>query len=445
VAAALAWSVLAFGAVYPWAAPPLLALAAAALLLSRAAPAPRSLIDGAALAALAVIALQLVPLPPAAGALLSPEAGAFRAAMTLDYDPRAWQPLSLDPRHTRLMLALALAAFGLHVAARRLAAGEGRRIAHWVAWLALAAALLGLGARALFPDGRIYGLWSPMEPGASPFGAIINRNHFAAWAIMAVALSLGGLAAHASRRRAQTPPARALAAALGDARALWLVFSVLVTVAAVVMTASRSGFVALVAAALAAMALMRRRAGLRALTAAGAIAVLSLAAALSWAHPDRLITRIDAAASDGGIRLDIWRQTRDLAAAYPLAGVGAGAFPAAMAHYQTGARDVFFNHAHNQYLETAAEGGLLLALPLAVLAFGLVRRIVHGLRDDERSYFWLRVGAAGALAGLAVMCIWESPFRTPATLMLAAVAAGLAAADRERVTRDDRGRGGPDA
>ncbi|HUF24471.1 MAG TPA: O-antigen ligase family protein [Vicinamibacterales bacterium] len=431
VAAALAWSVFAFGAVYPWAAPPLLVLAAAALWLARARPDPRDIIDAAALAALAVIVLQLIPLPPAAHAMLAPEGSAFRAAMSVGYAPGAWAPLSLDPRTTRVTLMLALAAFGLHVAARRVGTREGRRLGRWIAWLALAAALLGLGGGTLFPDGRIYGFWRPLERGASPFGAIINRNHFAAWAIMAAVITLGVLAAHASRRRAHTPPARARVAALGDTRGLWLLFAAVVTVAAIVMTASRSGFAALVAASGAAMVLMRRRAGARAIAAAAIVAGLCLAAALSWARPDRLITRFDAPDSGMGVRQTIWQQSRGVARRYPVTGVGAGAFPAAMAYYQTGPRDVFFNHAHNQYLETAAEGGLLLGLPVIVLSAALIVRIGRRLREDRDSYFWLRVGSAAALAGLAVACLWETPFRTPATLMLAAVAAGLAAAEEQ--------------
>jgi O-antigen ligase len=96
-----------------------------------------------------------------------------------------------------------------------------------------------------------------------------------------------------------------------------------------------------------------------------------------------------------------------------------------MAYYQTGPRDVFYNHAHNQYVEIATEGGALALVPMAVLVCALAWRVTRKLRTDRGSGMWLRAGAAGALAGLAIACLWESPFRTPATLMLAAVAAGL--------------------
>lgn len=427
---ALAWSVFAFGAVYQWAAPPLLAAGTAAFVVARVRPRLSSAIDLSALTVIAVVAFQLIPLPPGLRTALSPESAAFHSAMTLGFEPERWLPLTLDPRRTRTMLMLTLAAFALHAATRQMAPIEGRRIARWIGWIALAASLLGIGGGTLFPDGRIYGFWTPLEPGASPFGAIINRNHFAAWAIMASVITLGAIAAHVGRTRERAAPRRRLAAALNDTRGLWLLLSAAVTVAAIVLTASRSGFAALVAAGVAAIVLMRRRANALTMGATAVAAVLCLAAALSWARPDRLLTRLDSAGSDLGLRQAIWQQSIDIAKSYPIAGVGAGAFPHAMTFYQRGTREVFFNHAHNQYFEIATEGGVLVVIPLAALLVAIAAATARGLETDPGSYFWIRVGSAAALAGLAVVCIWESPFRTPATLMLAAVASGLAAAER---------------
>jgi O-antigen ligase len=162
--------------------------------------------------------------------------------------------------------------------------------------------------------------------------------------------------------------------------------------------------------------------------------MLCFVAALNWAQPDVLIARIEEG-SQAGLRQTIWRESIDIAKRYPIAGVGAGAYPAAMRYYQSGPRGprtVFFNHAHNQYIETLTEGGAALTIAILVLIASIVWSAVRGLGADRGSGFWLRAGAVSALAGLAVVCVWESPFRTPATLMLAAVAAGLA-------TQDERG------
>jgi O-antigen ligase len=425
--AAIAWSYFAFGAVYSWAAPPLLLLSLTALTLARAWPRPRRLVDAAAVAALAIAALQLVPLPPALQSVIAPEAAAFRGQMQLGAAAGAWHPLTLDPALTRVALMLAAAALALFLTAREIAASDGRALARWIAWIAIAGASIGIGRTMLFPGGRIYGFWSPLETGAAPFGAIINRNHFAAWAVVAIGIAAGALIAQVTRRRERAAPARRLAATLSDSRAAWLLFSVALLTASIVLTASRAGFIGLVAASSAALALTRKRAGAIGLTAFGAVAVVCLVAASTWARPDRLLARIGGE-SAGGTRATIWHETRGIAARYPVAGVGLGAYPAAMTVYQQAPRRVFFNHAHNQYLELGAEGGLLLSAALLLFAGGLARAAATGLASDQGSYFWLRAGASAALVGIAVIAIWESPFRTPATLMITAIAAGLAAA-----------------
>lgn len=427
---AVAWSFFAFGGVYAWAAPPLTLLSLAGLLLGRAWPHPHRLTDGAALAALSIVALQLVPLPPAVLDVLAPESRGFRQAMRLGATESAWSPLSLDPALTRLSLMLAVSAFAIFLVARESAAAHGRTMARGIAWIGIVAACLAIGTPMLFPDGRIYGFWTPLESGAAPAGAIINRNHFAAWTVLAASLAAGTLAAGVTRVTGQARPGRRLAAALSDPRVLWLMFAIAVMTAALVLTASRGGFIGLVVAAAAALAMTRRRAGGRAFLILALVVVVSGAATWSWARPDRLLSRLEGGAAHGG-RLAIWRESADLAARYPIAGVGLGAFPTAMTHYQT-SRAVFYNHAHSQYLELASEGGIVLALPLLLFAGGVIARVRRGLEGDPGSFFWLRAGAAGALAGLAALSIWESAFRTPAVLMLAAMAAGIAASHPRR-------------
>ena len=434
-AAAIAWSYFAFGAVYQWAAPPLLVLSLSALTLARAWPRPRRLTDAAALAALAIVALQLVPVPPALQDLVSPAARAFRAEILLRAEPAAWAPLSLDPAHTRVSLMLAASALALFLVVRDTAATHGRALAGWIAWMALLASGLGMGTAKLFPNGKVYGFWTPLEHGAAPFGAIINRNHFAAWALVAIGIVTGALAAHVTRQAARATARRRLVAVLSDARTVWLLFSPMLLAASIVMTASRAAFAGMVAASAGALVLTRSRARARSLALFGLVATACVIAALTWSRPDRLVARVGSAGSGLGPRATIWQQTAAIAARYPVAGVGVGAFPAAMSVYQEAPRTSFFNHAHNQYLELAAEGGALLSAGLLLFAWAVARQTARGLAADQGSFFWLRAGAGAALIGIAVLSIWESPFRTPATLMITAVAAGLAASESGNVKR----------
>ena len=119
----LAWTTFAFAGVY------LSSLIGSALLTAGATPSFRDPIDAAALAALGVIAFQLMPLPAAAHDLLSPQGGAYRAAKALDVDTRAWAPLSLDPRRTRARVEVERHGRAIGAALRReqIVRGRGQR------------------------------------------------------------------------------------------------------------------------------------------------------------------------------------------------------------------------------------------------------------------------------------------------------------------------------
>ena len=94
--------------------------------------------------------------------------------------------------------------------------------------------------------------------------------------------------------------------------------------------------------------------------------------------------------------------------------------------YQQTARQVLFNHAHNEYLQLLSEGG---AIMLAIVFAGgvlLVRAARVGLAGDHGPHRYIRIGACAALAGVAVQSIWETGLRAPANLLLAAILAALA-------------------
>jgi O-antigen ligase len=93
--------------------------------------------------------------------------------------------------------------------------------------------------------------------------------------------------------------------------------------------------------------------------------------------------------------------------------------------YQSGDRTYFWNEAHNEYLQIAAEGGLLFVIPgvigLAALC-GAGGRACSEAADHHR---WMRVGAAASLVAVAIQSIWETGVALPANGMLAAVAAAI--------------------
>jgi hypothetical protein len=83
------------------------------------------------------------------------------------------------------------------------------------------------------------------------------------------------------------------------------------------------------------------------------------------------------------------------------------------------------NAAHNHYLQVAAEGGLLIGMPVAVALALFLRASREALAADESAMYFLRAGALGGLVGVAVQSVWETGLTAPANAVLAAIVAAM--------------------
>ena len=420
------------GGVYLWAAIPVIAGAAVlgAIVRPRIATSDETrLLDYSLLAILAGIGIQLIPLPPALVRWLSPHAQEVRSAISLQFRPDdAFTALSIDPGATVYGLLLTSACIVFFWACRDIFHQGGvRRGVRSVAWLGLLASLVALIQTATSPT-RVYWFWDPIDVGAFPFGPFINRNHFAAWVIMAIPLVTGYLVARRVRRWGRHPQQSWFAALfdLGDVRTTWLVASALLMVLGLMLSLSRSGLIALVVVSSTSLWLLRERLGRQGRAWAGATAVLVLLLVLSWTDVGALIQEVDAGIDEpSGGRLPIWRDTAAVIRDFWITGAGAGTYQRAMLVYQQSSRAVFFNQAHNHYLQVAAEGGLLLVVPSVLAIVGFVRLAAQRIGADQSWRDWLRVGAAVGLGSVAVQSLWESGLRMPANALLCAILAGL--------------------
>ena len=112
----------------------------------------------------------------------------------------------------------------------------------------------------------------------------------------------------------------------------------------------------------------------------------------------------------------------------PLTGTGLNTFGTAMFQYQTFIRDQHVYEAHNDYLQLAAEGGLLLSVPIVATLIVFVRAVARRFRageDDTRGY-WIRVGAVVGLTAIAVQSIVEFSLQMPGNAALFVVLAAIA-------------------
>jgi hypothetical protein len=434
----VAWGVLAFGAVYPWAFIPLFVACVAVgglAFFQRTCTSNIELVLGAALALLiAAIALQLVPLSADTIGRVSPSSDALLRRYVIGYpESSPTHPLSIRPRSTELALAVTLALgvllLGLSGVLTR---DDAKHAARGIAVLGVIVAIAGIAQNAMW-NGKIYGIWSPQEPGNS-FGPFVNRNHFAGWMLMALPLVGGYLFARISRGMQHTKSdwrSRLLWLSSADAsETIWIGFAVMLMALALTMTMSRSGILGLFGALiLSAWFVIRRQSSGSRRVIASVYLILVALVAVEWTGLDRLSVRFhrtDVSGFDG--RWGVWADTWRVAERFPLVGTGVNTYGAATLFYQTSDLQEHYSEAHNDYLQVAAEGGLLVVVPAVLVLLILVSMLRRRFREvsEDTSDYWVRIGAVLGIVAIAVQEMTDFSLQMPGNAVMFVLLLALA-------------------
>lgn len=374
------------------------------------------------------IVLQIVPLPSSLVDVVSPASRPVQERLALVAP--SMSGLTIDRRSTAwAAVVVLLAALSFHAGRRHLGDSGMRVLIRGVSAIAVAVSAVGI-AQGASGTGLMYWMRAPLQEGAPPFGPFVDRNSFATWVLLAAPLCAGYLAAHTAAHHREHAPGTLWHARLRDAmdaRAIWLTAALALMLAALTATLSRSGISSLaVAAALAAYlrSLRRPRERARAHVVA-ALAGVIFVVAIGRIDPLAVGARFASTRASAAGRLTIWRDTVPVVRDFWLTGTGAGTYETAMLVYQRSSPGVRFNQAHNQYLQWAAEGGLLLMVPAAIALWLFARAAARRLAADRSAMFWVRGGALCGLAAVAAQSIWETGLTVPANAVLAALSAAI--------------------
>ena len=441
---------LAFGGVYPWGYVPLFSAAATigiAGLYQTGLPPDRRLLASALFIVCAAGALQLVPVPTAVLAQLSPSTPALLVSHDLVFAGGArWAPLSIHPPSTAVaivsLVALSLYLLGLPglITPRTL-----RSLPGTLAIFAAALALFGIYTRET-NLGLIYGFWQPQDgSGSNQFGPFINRNHFGGWMLMTLGLLIGSLFGRLEGALGGNRSGRSRLLAWLSSRAAntFLLTGAVVSlgVVAIFWSLSRSSIIGLAALVMlfAWLASRRRRLGATRRSFAVTSLVAAILAGMAWRGPDRVVAWFQDDRNLLG-RIEAWRDAWDVIQAFPLFGTGLNTFGDAMLFYQKRNPGFHMAQAHNDYVQLAAEGGLLIVVPAVISAVLLARAMLRNLkaaRPESRGY-WIRAGAAIGIAAIAIQEVVEFSLQIPVNALLFATLAAMALAPVASHAADSR-------
>ena len=393
-----------FGAVEPWAWAMLAAMASLLLLLWAIGCVQRS-----------TVRLHWSPLYVPAALFLA--LGLVQYVARLSLNPYAtWESLiKLLTDLIFFFLAGQLWADASETACRRF----GLVVSGYAFALSLFAIIQSLSSR-----GAIY--WAVKIPRDPAFGPYVNHNHYAGLMEMLIPL---GAASFLSLPNGS--PGRAL-----------LGFAVLVPVASVFLSGSRGGFIALLVEIVLLGIFLRRdlpdlsRERLRMTVMFG---IIGAALMFFWADPGGRISKHLATIADfpeapdavSGGRIPVWKDTLHMIRRNLWTGVGMGSFESAYPQYQSFSTDLVWNHAHNDYLEAAAETGLP-GMILILAALGIfVQRVRARLKERAQAASgWLQAGAALGCCGLLVHSLSDFNLRIPANAAWFAVLLAIATENR---------------
>ena len=382
----------------------------------------------------ALVSFQLLPLPAGLLGLLSPETLAVKEGI-------AALQLSLDPEQTAIYAALSFAYFSCFLVAVLTIRGKERlgRLALVLVCSALLQALIGV---ALFSIRAKYQIFFFEVNHKRVLGTYGYHNHMAGYMEMCLSIGIGLMLARLGsgsgggwqggwKQKMQT----AFEFLLSPKMRLRMMLIIIVI--ALVLTRSRMGnggfFVAMLVVGLLSIVLSRKMAP----ATVGLIAslvIIDVVVVGSWVGVEKVVNRMQATAitqegtaaakAAGGpieesfeLRAQAARYALDLVTDFPAFGTGAGTFYNSYIRYRA-PRHYYWDHAHNDYVEIAADNGLIGLGILGIFVMLTAAKAIQVLRKRRSSLpRGIAFGGLMALLSLMIHSAVDFNLQTPANAL----------------------------
>lgn len=343
----------------------------------------------------------------------------------------ATNSLTLDPNGTRFFLSHLIIYIVFFAACMTFINSEKRlrKVVFLVVIFGAFMAFVAILQRLASPE-MIYGLRNPGQ--AVPFGPFINQHHFASFMEMTGGVTLGLIFGKSG---------------LQDKKPLlWI--SVAIMIIAVILTGSRGGmiaFISVLAFVLTMSFVARKRYASRdnveptnrtslqkALIAAGAGAaiLLLIGSVVFLGGGDALLRGVTMDAGKDDVsngRLHFWSVAIKIFLDHPFLGAGLDAFGVAFTKHDTWHGIFRVEQAHNEYLQTLAETGMIGFACIAAFIYLLFKKGLATVASAGSGFRQnVTIGALAGCFGILIHSLFDFPLRTPSNgfffLLLVAIA-----------------------
>ncbi|HSP05951.1 MAG TPA: O-antigen ligase family protein [Acidobacteriota bacterium] len=388
-------------------------------------------IEAIVIAFVFLLCLQLVPIPSAVAALISPSTrDLYSTAAQATGATARFFPLSLDPFATFTKILEYLAYFAIFLTVVN---NVRTQTLYWLILYSIFIAAVFQGVYGLyeFLSGSHHIFGYVKRTGLdSASGTFVNRNHFAAYLELSLPLLIALIAGRVRHLRAfRGSLAARIAHALETegSQILMLLFMIVLVAVALIFSLSRSG-ITFGLTALTVFLYIYRKArhelSRKTYLALGIFGTVGLAV---WVGLNPVLQRFLHLSQNWseGARLQVWTDTLKIFLHFPVAGTGAGTFPQIFPMYRSFLYNNIYREAHNDYIQLLAESGVLFFFLLIALASVLASRLKHVLSRDLRRLELIQLGAFCSLISLALHSLTDFSLQIPAIAVQGAVVAGL--------------------
>ena len=387
-------------------------------------------------------ALQIVPLPNAVVETISASPELRKSLSSNDAESQDSQratndsstsTISIYPTATRRDLSLLVIAFALAYVGMTQFQTAGAQLALCVGLAVNGAALSIWGIVQSLSDNPVLLPGMPVPEHGVVFSTYVNHSSAAGYINIGLAAAIGLLLW--SWRNADLTDTK-----LQDGIRRWIQFVctpatlasialAAVCLAGVLISMSRGGFVSTVAALAGLLMLLfftRKKMASPVLVSAVFLSVIGIIGWLGFSDQisERLAT-LNLAESAENTRVAHWKDGLQAAWQFPLTGSGLGTYRYAYLPHDSGTFDVWYRHAHNQYLEALVDAGIPGALLLLMLCFVAIASAVQlRLKKSAILHHWFACAGFFLLLSQGIHALADFGLYHPANMAAAALFCG---------------------